>query len=348
MLAAGFTIAHNNCRVARCTLTADRTSSAVTAIAAGSWVGQQLLVTNNTVAFKMTIKNAANTYMNGDCTLSGYAWIEFEWDGSIWREIDRTKMFATLSGLLSGAGAGGGHIASGQYSFILSGAGNTATGENAVAGGVVCDATARNAFAFGYNSDAGKEESVALGLNCYTNGVMGLTQGSSCTVSNTAGGSWATGVYGYSTIPWEQVRAAGRFAADGDSQRREIQVMAATTDDTANVELGIAASVAGGGSRITIPTDTTWIVIVNMVSTDIGCANTGAWVLKCNIKNAGGTVSIVGSDVLEVISNELGVPAPSLAADNVNKALSVRFTGLAATNLRTGADVRMMQVKFPT
>lgn len=266
-------------------------------------------------------------------------------------------------------------VASGNFSGVLSGQRNTASGTSAVVpGGFQCVASNQYTAAWGRLSTASGDTSTAFGDSCTASGTSCLAFGNSCTAAGTytmaggvsctvsgnsgvslgftnavtgdyasaLGGAYADtrGIIGY------EARANGRFSANGDAQRGSLVLRRATSDATPTV-LTSNASAPGTTNQVVLP-NTAAFVFVAMISARDSSGNMASWEVKGAIKrgaNAAAT-AIVGTPTVTSIAADAGASGWVIAAsaDTTNGALAITATGAAATSIKWVAQVRTVEV----
>lgn len=271
-----------------------------------------------------------------------------------------TKGAGSLSARMpDGTGTNGNQL--GQYALDLQlgpqlNALYVASGNRSVALGYCARASGYGDFAFGNNVQgtvASGGDSLAMLNSANASGGSSICLGSGSASANwarnfghsgTASGQFAVNT-GYNTIAsltGQQTHGSGAFAAAGDCQVSRMMARRATSDATpANLFLD------GSSARLTVNANTTGRVTIRMVcrsATAGGHWATGDRVISWNRGVAAGTTSISTPETIGTDrgSNAGAWPAGlalSITADTTNGAIDIQFTGLAATNLRTGASI---------
>lgn len=253
----------------------------------------------------------------------------------------------------SGAMALGGSYASGTDSFAAAIANNTssygATGANSVAIGYQAKASSSGAVSFGYQSTASGANALAMGFFCTASGSGSFAKGGQ-------GYGIATASAGYSTA-WNDYAVAaqiGKYAytsgyafTAGGAQFGHMVVVKATTDATASV-LASDTNAAGATNQLILPNNSAYafdgLVIARRQAS--GGTESASWKVEGHIRREGTAASttLVASTVT-AISNVPGWTL-ALSADTTNGGLAVTFTGAAATNIRTVANLRTIEVIY--
>ena len=242
--------------------------------------------------------------------------------GNVNTELGTNSFFGGGNNNTHGAGSGcwtlGGNVNSiggvnysghGGYSNTLNASFSAQFGQS-----IVTTAAADNSFGAGYNLLIDALYASAWGNGSTTRGVIG----SSVHASSPSG--------------------------QGAEQAMSLVLRGSTTNATPLV-LTVDAAAAAATNQIVVPTGSVVVatVMVTCRNTTTGAANW--WVLAGACTNITGTVALVGASTI-VASSVAGVVGALavILADNTNKNLSVRGTGLAATNLHWGARVLDLEI----
>lgn len=231
-------------------------------------------------------------------------------------------------------------VASGARATILGGQNNTASGQDSIAGGAGSTASNNNAVALGNNAQAGGPNALATGFNTQAGGQSASAFGDACQ----AGGNWsqAAGNRANAQLQGERALANGQFANPGDAQYSDL-VARRQTNGVGPFELFLD----GTAQRIILNDNTSYSVVVSVIARDTQ-TNTNHYVLEGTIKrNAGpGTTVLVGAVTKRIIAEEFVAGDANVIADNVNGAVVVQVTGIAATDIRWVAHVKLTRVNF--
>lgn len=245
-------------------------------------------------------------------------------------------------------GGGYNNTSSGVYpSTVAGGAVNQATDNGTVvSGGTNNSASAQYAaISGGYqNSGSASFASIGGGSDNAVTASYGTIAGGG---NNTASGYSSVIAGGHSAVAdkaGQFSHAAGSFLVNGDAQVSILIARNGTTNATAtNLYLD------GSSSRLTIPADTAWVFIVDIVASQQGMANIKKFQRAGVIVNDGGTTSISTVDTIGT-DRTIGTPGAwsvSITADNTNDALNISVTGAASTNIRWVARVQLTEVSYP-
>lgn len=137
------------------------------------------------------------------------------------------------------------------------------------------------------------------------------------------------------------------FAAVGDSQFRDWDIKAATTDATATL-LTSGGLAAGASSRVLVPNNTSFAFEGVIVGKKTGSTDSVAWEFSGLITrgtNAASTV-LKGTPTITAIDNSAGWGTPTIAADTTNGTLEIKVVGLAATTARWTCTLRTTEVTY--
>jgi len=329
-----FTIVHNDKSVVIISLEGCldiHISSATTAIADGSVVGQQLVILLATTGSSNVIKirDSANTKLRGDWyTAKVESRLGLIWDGSDWVEIGRLEGSNTPTGLFA-VGLGRDNSPSGEAAVGI-GQNNSPTGEYAVG--------------IGHNNSPTGNYAVGLGQSNFPSGnhTVGLGQ------SNSPSGEAAIGLGAYSSAPlYGQVsHASGRFSAAGDAQSINlISRKVITHSDSLWSDL----SLDGNDDLILIPTDSVWNFEILIVGTTQGCTKSFGFKIVGVVENDGGTLTILASTVTTIYDTDDTDFDAQVECDELDEALfiQVRDSTSGGDVVRWVAHTKAVCVSFP-
>lgn len=134
---------------------------------------------------------------------------------------------------------------------------------------------------------------------------------------------------------------------DNEVSGRSDYVLYASTVDASPTEMGFTLSgLPGLNGRMNMSAEEAWIFDIRVVALNIVTGDSAAYQSQGLIKDHIGTVSFVGAPVTSTIANDvaLGTASISVNADNVNKALGIVVTGVAATQLKWSATAKITRV----
>jgi hypothetical protein len=150
------------------------------------------------------------------------------------------------------------------------------------------------------------------------------------------GGAQATAI-SYGQLAY----AGGMFVEWGDAQA-SLYVSRTTTTNATQRELFLD----GVSERMRVPTGASWMFQIMIIARNTS-GNSACYRAEGSLKNVGGTVSLVGTPTVTTVASDIaGISAPAVLADNTNKALVIRATGIAAQRIRWVARVQTVELKF--
>jgi len=104
----------------------------------------------------------------------------------------------------------------------------------------------------------------------------------------------------------------------------------------------------GTSSRLTIPTDTTWLLDIRIVAQSAGNDDRAIYHRRCCLTNDGGTTALEGT--VQTVGTDIESDANwdvTVTANDTNDALKIEATGVASTDIRWVACVDLVQVTYP-
>lgn len=267
-------------------------------------------------------------------------------------------------------------VASGNYSTIVGGSHNTASGSYSIAGGYFSNASSGGG---GFNTALGNQVvatgggATALGANTLASGGGSVAIGSNNTqatgdysvalgYNNTATqqGSFAFGIGSSATgfrsgamgsnahtfgISARLVWSGQQQGTAGDTQKSTFILQKRTTNNTPTT-LASDSSVAGSTNQIILQNQSAYRFKGTIIGKQSGSTNTSAWDVDGLIvrgANAASTTLVVGN--VNLVSNTPAWGTPTLAADTTNGGLRVQVTG-AATNIQWTAVIETTEVIY--
>ena len=135
----------------------------------------------------------------------------------------------------------------------------------------------------------------------------------------------------------------GNFGAAGDACAKRVVLRIKTVDDVPT-EL----FTDGTSSRLTIPTDTTWLLDIRIVAQSAGNDDRAIYHRRCCLTNDGGTTALEGT--VQTVGTDIESDANwdvTVTANDTNDALKIEATGVASTDIRWVACVDLVQVTYP-
>ncbi len=213
-------------------------------------------------------------------------------------------------------------VASGQFSGILCGQNNTATGSCIVAG-ISCSGSSDSvaAIAIGELCTASNNWTVSLGRSCTASGSAAAAIGR----SNTAGGgnSFASGLFATSHVVG--MRAHSNALSLGNCQEVAALLTASTTTNS-EVEALTASS-----TRIVLRAGSILSGVVTIAGNKSDGSAVARYQRQVTIKRVVNTTSLVGS-VITLGTDEAAGTSIAITADDTNDSLKVGVTGVASEN----------------
>lgn len=204
--------------------------------------------------------------------------------------------------------------AGGNYSGVLWGDSNRASGTVSAAGG---------------------DTNVASGLGTVVFSANSLADGS---YSSVFGGlyGWTRGTYG------KQVYASGRFAAQGDSQLG-LHCLRAAVAGASTARATSDGAAAGSANSIPVPAKSAFAERVTVVGFDTATYDCAMWTVDdLLVVRGAGAVQIVGTPTVKKAQATAGAANWSLAisADTTNQCIAFSATGATGANIHLTLDVR--------
>lgn len=223
------------------------------------------------------------------------------------------------SGAAGAFAIGSSTIASGLYSFA-GGSASRAQASYAFAYGNTAFATSTGAFAIGLTTNATGNYAFAAGRSTTASGIASTASGSGTTASGAS--SVAEGVLATANHTAEFARSS-----NGVGQFGIVHFAAQTTNATPTV-----AYINGTSERFSIYTDKAYYVRMTAIARNTGTGDSATWKGEGLIKNVSGTVSLVGTFVMDSISQDavFSTAGITMSADNTNKSLMIILTGTAS------------------
>ncbi len=331
LTAGGFTIAHGNKPVVLLTVNAasDLASSAVTAVAAGSALGQRLTIvvaaSTGDAGRLVTIRNAAGTRLAGDwarASGSGLVgcFLELAWDGSAWVETGRDRGAGAVGSGESAMAAGNSWAAG--VCALAAGSGSTASGYHSAAlNGAT--ATKHAAFASGYSK--------AVAPFAHATGYFAQADAFGKSALASHGGDW-----GANQATRMTVRAATTGATGAEL----------TADGNAPGTITMPGSGDAFTNRVPLADATTYAFTVTIAARQDTGANSALFKRMALLSRTSGTVSLVGA--VGTLGTDINPDAwaVALAPDDTNKCLKITVTGKAATNIHWVALVEAVEIRY--
>ncbi len=240
----------------------------------------------------------------------------------------------------------------GRGASILGGKDNLASANYAIACGIDCTASHTAALALGSENTASGQYSVAIGKSCLASTWGALAAGNNTTASGNAATSLgqrteATGAQSLAlgdqskAILENQIAWASKnFAAVGDAQASMIILKTATTDENAT-EL-----FSGTSGRITLAEERAFSYQIQVTARQDDGSNHAYYVAEgIAYRNTSGNITLIGNTVTAKHESNSDWDF-TVAADTTNQSLKLSAVGVAATNIRWVASVRLTEVAY--
>jgi hypothetical protein len=233
-------------------------------------------------------------------------------------------------------------VASGKYSVIGGGLGNTASAHSSAVGGGLGNTASAPYSAVG----GGRQNTASAPYSAVGGGRQNTASGYYSVVG---GGKGNTASAPYSAVGGEQALAAlhgqlahasGKFAVAGDAQWSRLVARVETTSNTPT-----ALALDGASTSLEIPDDTTWAfdILVAARRTDADNESAGYHFCGCVDRNTG-TVALVGSVTKTVLAEDSAGWDCNLSADDTGKTLKITAMGENAKTIRWVARIDLTQV----
>ncbi len=216
-------------------------------------------------------------------------------------------------------------VASGGYSFVAGGYGNTASGAQSIAMG-------------GTANVASGSNSVCIGNSNNSSGTMGVCLGQQGTAA--ANFSTALGLQARTKRYGEMAYSSGNFSAAGDCQISTLVIRGTTTTAT-------PTALTLNVGQLSLEDDSTVMFEISIVARRTDADNeSAAYKLRgCIDRNAGAaTTALVGTVDKVVLAEEIAAWDVNATADTTNGALSIVVTGEAAKTIRWVAACYLTEV----
>lgn len=248
--------------------------------------------------------------------------------------------YSITGGYFSTASSGGGghNIALGNQ-VLASGGAATALGANTVASGGGSVAIGSN------NTQATADFSVALGYNH-----LASSQGAFCLgIQNVANG-FRSGAMGSDAhtfgISARLVWSGQRQGTAGDTQKSTFILQKRTTNNTPTT-LASDSSAAGLSNQVILQNQSAYGFTGTIIAKQAGSTNAAFWKVEgLLVRGANAGTTVLLSPTITLVSNVPNWGTPTLAADTTNGGLRVQVTGADATNIQWTAVIETTEVIY--
>jgi hypothetical protein len=238
-------------------------------------------------------------------------------------------------------------VASGDYSTVVGGRGNQATGIASFVGGGGFYGTGGNS-----NVASGIGSVVVGGWGNQVTNTGGAVLGGAYNIATGQYGSILSGQLGASRslLGYSVFSAVNPFSStQGGSQAGIIIIAKQTTDATPSV-LTSDATAGSAINQVILPNNSAYYFRGEVISGITGGGNTKGWFIEGVIKRGANAAStaLVGTPTVTSSYADAGASTWVIAvtADTTNGGLAVTFTGQAATTIRCVAQIRTTEMTF--
>jgi hypothetical protein len=237
-------------------------------------------------------------------------------------------------------------VASGNFSAIVGGAENTASGTHTVVGGSANTASGTYAVSFGNNNTASATNAVAIGSSNTASGTAATVFGQ----GNTAGGgySWISGGFQATTrgLTGARAYAYSQRSALGDNEFLGM-ICRATTTGTTTTSLTAGGAAVSSTNVMVLPNNSAASGFVVIQARDAS-ANNATWIRAFRVTrgaNAASTAVVFDVDMITPnLDAALSTATAVVAADTTQGALVINVTGVAATTIDWLSDQSTIQI----
>lgn len=251
-------------------------------------------------------------------------------------QFSRSAATHVASGDYSTISGGDGNTASGAYSTVDGGNANTASGNFSYVGGGTSNSATTN-----FSTVPGGQGCTASGLHATSYGQNNLSDGAGAGAYGID--SWSRGVQGACSY------AAGMFYVRGDAQRVQYVLRKQTTNATPR-RLAADGTNSSSQYQITLPNNGANAFSGSVVARSSTGDLVSAWEFKGAIKRgaSAGTTALVGTPTVTLLGQDAGASAWAFAitADTTTGCIAFTATGAAATSIQWVAEVSTAEVNW--
>jgi hypothetical protein len=261
--------------------------------------------------------------------------------------------YNTASGAFSFVGGGGaifssnGNTASGDWSFVGGGYKNTASGAGSFVGG---GGFYTGNFTSG-NTASGDASTIVGGMNQTAPGFAAFIGGGQNNYANGTLSSVLGGGYGLTrTVVGNTIFPASNSPfgtyTGGQSQAGLLILARQTTDNTATI-LASDSNTPGTTNQLALPVNSAFFVKGSVVAGVTAGGNSKAWTFECVIKKgAANSATLVGTPIVNVVAQDSGASAWTIAITSGTDTLTVTVTGQASTTIRWVCKIETTEMTF--
>lgn len=256
-------------------------------------------------------------------------------------------------------------VASGDYSSVLGGYGNTASNNYAIAGGYLCvasnnwtvalgascTASNSNSIALGYRAKATGDSSICLASYFYSDstassqnsivigfGVSNANFASGFGQNVLASGAYSTAI-GYSPNTFGTFNrialSGGIFTSQGDSQKSIIRLAKRTTDATLTTLTCDNSNLVAQGTQLYPQFQQMIRYKGTITGKQSGSTNVGVWDIDGVVVKGSTQASITLTvNNINLVTNASGWGTPTVSVDTTNGWLQIQVQGLVGTNIQ--------------
>lgn len=247
------------------------------------------------------------------------------------------------------------NVASGDWSVVGGGRGNTSSGNWSATGGGSGNANTGSYATIGGGSANGIYASYGTIAGGLVNGATGFGSSVLGGYANSASGSYSSalgGTFG-TTRSIDSSFAFGTGSpisgTAGVSQAGLLVLGVQTTDATATA-LRSNTSAASTTNQVILPNNSAYFFTGEVISGVTGGGNTKGWTIEGVIKRGADAASttLVGTPTVTSMYADVGAATWTIAvtADTTNGGIRITFTGQASTTIRTVCQIRTTETTF--
>lgn len=243
------------------------------------------------------------------------------------------------SGLYSVITGGDGNTASGAWATISGGSGNTASNSFAtVAGGAANQATSTSAAVSGGSGN------IASGAASTISG--GSTHRANSNYSYISGGAYGTtrGIVGYHAFP----ACNAPVTDDTGKSQKGLLILGIITTSATTQRLRSDTAVASATNQLTLPNNSAYYIQGSVIASRTGAAGSKSWRFEVQMKRGANAASTVVGALVSNPFEDAGTStwAIALSADTTNGGLAIDVTGQASTTIRWVCRLETTEVSF--
>lgn len=265
-------------------------------------------------------------------------------------------------------------IASANYSSILGGRNNTASGTHASnIGGLTNVSSGDNSVTGGYINTASNDSAIAIGYTNTSSNICSMSFGESntssgynsfCAGRNNTGSANYSSAIGFGNISnavsshsqgyyshvfgiyGRKSYASGREATTGDAQYSKFILRIRTTGNTATTVTTDAQS-ATTTNQVILENQSAYRFKGTIIGKKSGTTDIASWDIDGLIaRGANAASTTLNVSNVTLVQNTPAWGTPTLAADTTNGGLRVQVTGAAATNIQWTAVIETTEVIY--